>query len=323
MKLDRPSVDVIDLQPEVSSFRDDVLRGLRAESRSIPPKYFYDRRGSELFDEITRLPEYYLTRTETTILGQRAKEIAALVGPNVDLVEFGSGNSAKVRILLDRLAGDTTYMPVDISRDYLLQSIAALSDELPDLRIVAICADYTTGFVIPPPVDSRRRLVFFPGSTIGNFEPAAAHKFLRDTATAALRPGDLMVVGADLIKAPDLLDAAYNDSRGVTAEFNLNLLARINGELGGNFDLARWQHVAFYNEKESRIEMHLRSVIRQVVSIGSESFAFEPGDKVHTENSYKYSLGSFRDLLKETRFRSAAVWTDPDNLFSVQCLRVE
>jgi L-histidine N-alpha-methyltransferase len=322
MELTRRPIELIDLQPQVASFLDDAVEGLSAGSPHIPPKYFYDRRGSELFEEITRLPEYYLTRTEIGILRQRAGEIAALVGEDADVVEYGSGNSTKIRLLLDRMKGSTTYMPVDISRGYLLDSVAALGDDYPDLRVVAVCADYTRPVELPPTTDSRRRLVFFPGSTIGNFEPDAAGEFFRDTG-AGLRSGDAMVIGVDLKKSPERLHAAYNDSLGVTAEFNLNLLARMNRELGSDFDLMRWEHVALYDEEHGRIEMHLRSNADQIVTIGTRAFAFARGGDIHTENSYKYSVPDFQKLMEGSRFRPEAVWTDDRRLFSVHFLRVE
>jgi len=316
-----PAIEVIDLHPHISSFRDDVLAGLRARPRSIPPKYFYDRRGSELFEAITELPEYYLTRTEIAILRERAGEIASSVGGDVDLVEFGSGSSVKVRILLDRLEGSTTYMPVDISRSYLVDAASALNDDYPDLRVVAICADYTD-LVLPQPSSSRRRMLFFPGSTVGNFEPAAAAAFFRHTG-ADLRPGDAMIVGVDLKKSPALLDAAYNDSQGVTAEFNLNLLVRINRELDSDFTIDRFEHVAFYNSDQGRIEMHLRSMVDQTVTVASEEFRFLAGETIHSENSYKYSIPDFHALLDGSCFRPSQVWTDDEQQFSVHLLRCE
>ena len=321
MQLSRRPIEVIDLHPHISSFRDDVIAGLRARPRSIPPKYFYDRKGSELFEKITELPEYYLTRTEIAILHERAGEIASSIGGDVDLVEFGSGSSAKVRILLDRLEGATTYMPVDISRGYLVDAASALSDDYPHLRVVAICADYTD-LVLPESSASRRRLLFFPGSTVGNFEPPAAAAFFRHTGTD-LRPGDAMLVGVDLKKSSALLDAAYNDSQGVTAEFNLNLLVRINRELYSDFEVDQFDHLAFYDPDRGRIEMHLSSRVEQTVRIASEELRFLPGETIHTENSYKYSIPDFQALLEGSRFRPSEVWTDDDQKFSVHLLRCE
>ena len=321
MQATRRTIEVIDLHPHISSFRDDVLAGLHARPRRIPPKYFYDRRGSELFEEITELPEYYLTRTEMAILRQRAGEIASSIGGDVDLVEFGSGSSAKVRILLDRLEGATTYMPVDISRSYLVDAASALSDDYPDLRVVAICADYTD-LVLPQSSPSRRRMLFFPGSTVGNFEPEAAADFFRHTG-ADLRAGDAMIVGVDLKKSPALLDAAYDDAQGVTAEFNRNLLVRINRELDADFAVDQFEHVAFYDAGHGRIEMHLSSRVEQTVKIASEEFSFLPGETIHTENSYKYSIPDFHALLEGSRFRPSQVWTDDEQKFSVHLLRCE
>jgi dimethylhistidine N-methyltransferase len=321
MERTRRAIEVIDLHPHISSFRDDVVAGLRMLQRRIPPKYFYDRRGSELFEEITELPEYYLTRTEIAILRARAGEIASAVGSDVDLIEFGSGSSAKVRILLDRLEGSTTYMPVDISRGYLVDAASALSDDYPELRVVAVCADYTD-LVLPPSSSSRPRLLFFPGSTVGNFEPAAAAAFFRQSS-ADLRPGDTMIVGVDLRKPTDLLDAAYNDSQGVTAAFNLNLLVRINRELGADFAVDHFDHVAFFDEDQGRIEMHLRSARDQTVRIAPEEFHFFAGETIHTENSYKYSIPDFHALLEGSRFRPLEVWTDQEEQFSVHLLRCQ
>jgi dimethylhistidine N-methyltransferase len=321
MKLSRRAIEVIDRHPHISSFRVDVVAGLRGKPRRIPPKYFYDRRGSELFEKITELPEYYLTRTEIAILHERAVAIASSIGSDVDLIELGSGNSTKVRILLDRLEGATTYMPVDISRGYLVDAASSLSDDYPDLRVVAICADYTD-LVLPDSSASRPRMLFFPGSTIGNFEPAVAAAFFRRTS-ADLRPGDAMIVGVDLKKSAALLDAAYNDADGVTAEFNLNLLVRINRELGADFAVDRFDHVAFYDADHGRIEMHLRSTVDQTVRLEGEEFHFLAGETIHTENSYKYSIPDFHALLKGSRFRPSQVWTDDEQKFSVHLLRCE
>ena len=317
----RAKIDVIDLQPVAADFREEVLAGLRRERKELPAKFFYDRRGSELFEEITRLPEYYLTRTEIGILDANADEIVSLLGDDFALIEYGSGSSTKVRILLDQLSGHATYMPIDISLLYLRESAEKLHSAYPDISVVAVCADYTEPFEIPQFESYSRRVIFFPGSTVGNLEPHLAETFFRDTAQL-LRKGDGMIIGVDLRKDKAVLDSAYNDSRGVTAEFNLNVLRRINDELGADFNLDAFQHVAFYNEEEGRIEMHLRSRRRQTVTIGGEKIPFAPGEAIHTENSYKYSIDGFRSLLSKSGFEPVKVWTDPEKLFSVHYLVV-
>lgn len=317
----RATIDVIDLQPVIADFRDEVLAGLRKERKELAAKFFYDRRGSELFEKITRLPEYYLTRTEIGILDANAEEIVSLLGDDFALVEYGSGSSTKVRILLDQLTGHATYMPIDISLLYLRESAEKLHSAYPDISVVAVCADYTEPFEIPRFDSYARRIIFFPGSTVGNLEPHLAERFFRDTAEL-LQKGDGMIIGVDLRKDKTVLDAAYNDEAGVTAEFNLNVLRRINTELGADFDLDGFQHVAFYNEQEGRIEMHLRSRRRQTVTIGGEKIRFAPGESIHTENSYKYSIDGFRALLSRSGFEPVKVWTDAAELFSVHYLVV-
>lgn len=318
---ERTSLDLIDLQPVLADFREEVLAGLRKPQKELPAKYFYDRRGSELFEEITNLPEYYLTRTEISILDENADEIVGLMGSDFALIEYGSGSSRKVRILLDQLSGHATYMPIDISLLYLRESAQLLSSAYPDVSVVAVCADYTVPFEIPRCDSFAKRVVFFPGSTVGNLEPRLARRFFRDTA-GLLQPGDGMLIGVDLRKDKSVLNAAYNDSRGVTAEFNLNVLRRINQDLDADFNLAQFQHLAFYNETEGRVEMHLRSRRRQKVSIDGEVIEFSPGETIHTENSYKYTIEGFQTLLEGSGFAPMKVWTDAEELFSVQYLTV-
>jgi len=314
--------ELLDLLPPQSDFRREVIEGLRRPRKQIPPKFFYDARGSALFDQITRLDEYYLTRTETTMLADRAGEIAAILGRDATIVELGSGSSRKVRLLLDELQGAVTYITVDISREHLLAAAAALCDEYPDLRVIAVCTDYTRGLGMPLQNLPAKCLAFFPGSTVGNFEPAEAREFFAMTASY-LRPGDSLLVGVDLKKDPQLLDSAYNDAAGVTAEFNRNLLVRINAELGADFEIEAFSHVAFYDEKLGRIEMHLRAEKEMTVHLGGEEISFRAGETIHTENSYKYSVDDFRELIRGSGFRSAATWTDAASLFSIHHLIVE
>jgi L-histidine Nalpha-methyltransferase len=311
-----------DLAPGEESFRDAVLKGLGRTPKSIPCKFFYDARGSMLFEAICRLPEYYLTRTETAILEEGAAEIAAQIGPHSRLIEFGSGASTKVRILLTALDRPAAYVPVDISREHLRDAAVGLAEDFPSLPVVAVCADYTRPFALPPlPAPGGKRVGFFPGSTIGNFEPDAAVNFLTNYARI-LGPGGEMLIGVDLKKDPEILDAAYNDRAGVTAEFNLNLLGRINRELDGDLDIDRFEHVAFYNEAEGRIEIYIRSLANQEAWIAGTSIFFAKDELIHTEYSYKYSVVEFRNLAARAGFRPLDTWTDPADLFSVHYFRL-
>ena len=311
-----------DYAPEIEDFAAAVIDGLSRPQKAIPAKYFYDKRGSVLFDRICELPEYYVTRTEVGLLRAQAHSIAALIGPRCHLVEFGSGSSIKVPILLDALERPVAYTAIDISRQHLLQSTAALARNRQGLEVTAVCADYTVPFELPRPqsMPQARPVVFFPGSTIGNFEQAEAVDFLRNTA-ALLRPhGGAMLVGVDLRKDPMMLHAAYNDAQGVTAAFNLNLLVRANRELKGDFDLTCFHHVAFYEADRGRIEMHLLSRRDQIVRVARSRFAFHAGETIHTENSYKYSVDGFRAMAREAGFKSARVWIDDRKLFSLHFL---
>ncbi|MEJ2382281.1 MAG: L-histidine N(alpha)-methyltransferase [Gammaproteobacteria bacterium] len=311
-----------DEHPGVSSLRDEVLRGLAAQPKAIPPKFFYDERGSKLFDRICEQPEYYPTRTEIGILDQCAADIAALAGPGTVLVELGSGASRKVRLLLDALR-PAAYVGVDISRDFLLHSTARLAQDYPWLPVHACCADFSRGLSLPAlEPDARRKLAFYPGSSIGNFEPAAAGAFLRQLRRMLLPDGALLI-GVDLKKDPAVLDAAYNDAGGVTAEFNLNLLHRIRRELDAALDVGAFRHRAFYNAAQGRVEMHLRSDRDQEIRINGRRFCLRTGETIHTENSYKYALEEFRRLAGQAGFRPLQAWTDPRELFSVHYLAVE
>jgi dimethylhistidine N-methyltransferase len=313
-----PIPELIDLAPARDTFLEDVLRGLEAPAKALPPKYFYDARGSALFERICELPEYYPTRTELAMMRSHAAEMAAALGGGCALIEFGSGAGTKTEILIEALR-PARYLPVDISREALSASARRIAAQHAPLRVTAICADYMAPLELPlaatPP-----RVIYFPGSTIGNLTPEDALQFLRRSRDIA-GPGGAMLVGVDLKKDPARLYAAYNDAQGVTAAFNLNLLLRINRELGADFDPAAFRHVAFYDVARGRIEMHLKSLRAQVVSLGGRRFAFSAGERIHTENSCKYGLDEFAALAVAAGFRPQAVWTDPERLFAVHLLR--
>ncbi len=310
-----------DLSPGEDSFRDAVLAGLARPRKAIPCKYLYDERGSALFEQICRLPEYYPTRTEIKILQENAEDIAAQVGPHARIIEFGSGASHKARILLQALDRPLAYLAVDISREHLREAAAALAQDFPEVAVVALCADYSGPFTLPPlPGPAGRRLGFFPGSTIGNFKPGAAVAFLANCAHI-LGPGGEMLIGVDLKKESAVLDAAYNDRAGVTAAFNLNLFARINRELDADLDLDAFEHVAFYSESKGRVEIYIRSLADQQAKIAGHRFAFAAGELIHTEYSYKYGVEEFRDLAARAGFHPLDTWTDRDDLFSLHYFR--
>ena len=302
----------------MTPFAQDLLAALSRRPHRISPKYFYDAEGSRLFDRICKLPEYYPTRTELGILERSVGAMAALAGPRAEIVEFGAGSLRKVRLLLQAFDAPARYVPIDISGEYLRDAAAVLRREFAGLDVHPLVADYTQPFDLPPANDRARRIGFFPGSTIGNFTPAEASAFLQGAAKV-LRGGAL-ILGADLVKDPAVLHAAYNDAEGVTAAFNLNLLARANRELGANFVLPQFAHYAFYNAPEQRIEMHLVSRERQAVSFCGERFTLAEGESLHTENSTKYTIDGLRDLAVEAGFRPGPVWTDPERLFSVHWL---
>lgn len=299
-------------------FRRAVLDGLSRRPRAIPAKFLYDARGSALFDEICDLPEYYLTRTETGILRARAADIAALSGPACGLVEFGAGSSVKSRLLLDAM-DLAFYAPIDISREHLDASVARLRRDYRALPIVGICADYMALEALPDLPPAARRIGFFPGSSIGNLKPDEAAAFFRKAHALLGRDGAL-VLGVDLKKDPARLDAAYNDSAGVTAAFTLNLLRRMNRELQATFDLKAFAHEAFYNPDEGRIEIYFRSLCDQLVVVAGRTFSFLEGERVHTEYSYKYEEAGLADLAGRGGFRVAHLWSDPERLFAVAYL---
>ena len=310
-----------DLAPGEENFRDAVFAGLGREAKELPCKFFYDERGSALFDEICRVPEYYLTRTEIAILDEYAPEIAAQIGPHCRLIELGSGASVKVRILLGALDSPAAYVPVDISREWLREAAAQLAADFPKLRVVAVCADYTRPFPLPAlPGPAGKRVGFFPGSTIGNFEPEGVVRFLGNCAEL-LGPGGEMLIGVDLKKDPDILEAAYNDRAGVNAAFNLNLLERINRELGGDLDIDRFEHVAVYDAQKGRMELYVKSLADQRATIAGRQFRFAKGELIHTENSYKYAIAEFHALARRAGFQPVHTWTDKNDLFSVHYFR--
>ena len=302
-----------------TEFATDVVAGLTATPKRLSPKYFYDSIGSALFEQITELPEYYPTRREIGILNERAGDIAALIPPGAALVEFGSGSSTKTRKVLSTATSLAAYVPVDISAQFLQQQAVELRREYPKLDVLPVAADFTKPFDLPDAVRIMPRVGFFPGSTIGNFEPHEAAAFLRH-AGRLLGRGATFIVGVDLIKDTQVLQKAYCDSQGVTAKFNLNLLARINRELGAKFNLDCFEHHAFFNRERSRIEMHLASLKRQRIKVCGECIDFRAGETIHTENSYKYSVASFGALARGAGWTPTAVWTDPDNYFSVHTL---
>lgn len=305
-----------------SAFFADVISGLSAHEKTLPAKYFYDERGSRLFEQICETPEYYPTRTEVQILRGRAHEIAALIGPEAHLVELGSGPSTKVRILLDAAPQLASYIPVDISSAYLMRTAYAVARDYPALHVAPVSADFTTKFTLPRLTSKGRIFGFFPGSTIGNFSPAEARALLRNFG-ATLGSGSGLLIGVDLKKDRAVLHAAYNDHAGVTAAFNLNILRRINRELGGDFDLAAFAHKAIYDEDNGRIEMHLESVRDQSVRVGSHEFKFAAGETICTEYSYKFAPEDFRQLAASAGYACRAAWTDPKQYFGVFYLTLD
>jgi L-histidine Nalpha-methyltransferase len=303
---------------QTSVFARDAIGDLSQQPKRLSPKYFYDATGSELFEAITRLPEYYPTRTELGILRDRGGEIAAIVPDGAALIEFGAGATTKVRLLLEKSAF-AAYVPVDISGDFLHAQAATLRKDFPDLAVYPVAADFTAPFALPAEIAGMPKVGFFPGSTIGNFEPHEASRFLR-SAREILGHGAQMIVGADLEKDERVLYDAYNDAAGVTARFNLNVLVRMNRELGGNFDLSAFTHRAIYNRERHRIEMHLISKKQQAVRMLGTSFSFRPGESIHTENSYKYSIERFAALAGGAGWQVRESWTDAKAMFSVHAL---
>jgi dimethylhistidine N-methyltransferase len=307
-------------QPD-RSFAQDVIAGLSQQPKKLSPKYFYDETGSKLFEQITLLPEYYPTRTELRILRDRGAEIAKAIPANAALVEFGAGATTKVRLLLKQCAFNA-YVPVDISGDFLNGQASELREDFPDLAVYPVTADFTKPFDLPRQVKDMPKVGFFPGSTIGNFDPHEACAFLR-SARAILGQGAMLIVGVDLEKDERVLHDAYNDAAGVTGQFNLNVLARINRELGGNLDLDGFKHRAIYNRERHRIEMYLISRKPQTVRVLDHTATFRTGETIHTESSYKYSIERFTALARGSGWAPRASWTDPDGMFSVHALVAE
>jgi dimethylhistidine N-methyltransferase len=315
-------VSLHDLAPDQTASLEEVLRGLRSPQKELPCKLFYDEVGSDLFEQITQLDEYYPTRAEARIMREAGADIAALLGPNVLLIEYGSGSSTKTRILLDHLERPAGYVPIDISREQLQRSAHKLADAYPRLRVEPVCADYTAPFELPNFVDrSVRRVAYYPGSTIGNFVPEDARRFLARIADMCGPDGGLLI-GVDLKKDPLMLHRAYNDALGITAAFNLNILRRLNRELGADFALDQFRHYAFYNPVFARVEMHLVSLAEQVVHVGKARIRFDRGESIWTEGSYKYNVHEFAQLAAAAGWRVKQVWTDDRMLFSVHYLAV-
>ena len=304
-----------------NEFLTDVIDGLNQKPKTLKPKYFYDNRGAELFTEICKTPEYYPTRTEIEILKLNAKDIASEIGDNVALIEYGSGALEKIQILLNVLENPAGIIPVDISKDQLIEATAELQTMYPDLKIIPIPADFTKPISIPKlsPAPANR-VAFFPGSTIGNFEPNLAISFLQGV-TDTIGPGGLLLIGFDLKKQTETLVAAYDDKAGITETFNKNILHRINTELGGNFDIQSFKHIARYNEKEGRIEMHLESQTNQSVSIKNTVFQFMEKETIHTENCYKFTETDFKVLASKAGLSPVKAWNDNRRYFAVMLLR--
>ena len=312
------AVRFYDEHPAPATLLEEVLQGLAARPRRIAPKFFYDERGSRLFDAICELPEYYPTRTEMGILESCAGEMARLAGPDATLIELGSGASRKIRLLLEAMR-PRRYLGIDISREFLRQSVERLACDYSWLEVHASCADFMRDFELPDVAHTGRKLAFFPGSTIGNFEPHEALAFLQ-RVRRLIQPDGALLIGVDLKKDPAILNAAYNDSAGLTAQFNLNLLQRLHTELGAEVDPRGFRHRAFYNAGRGRIEMHLVSRRAQDIRLGGQRFHFAPGDGIHTENSYKYSVDEFHALARGAGLRPRQVWLDDERLFSVHYL---
>jgi dimethylhistidine N-methyltransferase len=318
----RARYDYHDLQPAVGSFLDDVVAGLSAPRKILPPKYFYDARGSQLFNAICELPEYYPTRTELAMLEAASPEIAARIGPRSEIVEYGSGSGRKTALLIEA-AQPQAYVAIDISGEQLREAVSALAERFPRVHMIAVCADYTQPLALADleRIPTERRIIYFPGSTIGNFTVDEALAFLRNARGVAGSRG-AMLVGVDLKKDPALLHAAYNDAQGVTAAFNINMLHRINRELQGDFDIESFEHRAFYDERAGRIEMHLVSLREQTVTVAGRRFPFKAGETIHTESSYKYSVDEFQALAGRAGFVPGYCWVDPQRLFSIHYLTV-
>ncbi|HEY97487.1 MAG TPA: L-histidine N(alpha)-methyltransferase [Dehalococcoidia bacterium] len=317
------NIRIFDFQPQPEDFLGEVLRGLKKVPKQLPTKYLYDERGSTLYERICTLDEYYLPRVEIDIMERNIDEIANLLGKNVSLVEYGCGSCTKTRILLDHMPDLTAYIPIDISREQLLHESQELNIAYPELEILPVCADFTGDFQLPVPErNSERNVAYFPGSSIGNFGPDSARNLLTHIADLC-KPGGALLISIDLAKDPEMLHYAYNDRDGVTAAFNLNLLERINHELGGDFNLSWFRHHAFYNIEKGRVEMHLVSLRDQVVHINNTRISFAEGESIWTESSYKYELRDFMLIADDAGFKVEKVWIDDKEWFSVLYLVVD
>lgn len=318
--MNRKAIQFHDYAPEQEDFLDEVIEGLSQKPKKISPKFFYDKRGSELFDQICNQPEYYPTKTEISILKNHAENIAKHIDPECVIVELGSGASEKVRVLLEsiRPAG---YMGIDISKEFLIEATQRLADDYPWVDVHAVCTDFSQQLELPDHFNNRQKLAFFPGSSIGNFEPDDAVALLIRVAKAVGEGGKLLV-GVDLKKDRAILNAAYNDNAGVTQNFNLNLLQRMQDELDAELDLDAFSHRAFYNEQKGRVEMHLVSEREQKIEIDGDEFVFSRNESIHTESSHKYHVEEFAELANKAGFEVENVWTDQARLFSVQLLTV-
>jgi dimethylhistidine N-methyltransferase len=316
------ATSVLTGQPTRAVFRTEVLTGLSQTPKRLPCKYFYDRRGSMLFDAICAQPEYYLTRTEQRIMEQNSHEMAAEIGADVALIEFGSGSSLKTKYLLRNLHRPSTYIPVDISRDHLMETAMRLRREFSDIEVQPVCADFTTDFELPAMPEGVRRVVYFPGSTIGNFEPTGAVRLLHRVAGLCGDGGGL-IVGIDLVKDSEIIERAYNDAAGVTSEFNLNLLLRINRDLCADFDLDAFRHYAVYDSRLQRVDIRLMSLGEQRVRINGSAFSFSQGEFIHTEYSHKYTCDRFVRFASEAGLKLTRTWMDEKQHFAVLFLTCE
>ena len=313
-----PNFTFHDLKPALGDFRREVCEGLSSAPPQIPPKFFYDEEGSRLFDAITHLEAYYPTRTEIALLRQHGAEIARLLGQGTALIELGSGSDAKIRTLLDVLK-PAEYVPLDISESHLREAASGIAADYPHMQVQAVCVDYTQNFALPP-IESGTRVAFYPGSSVGNFEPAEVVMLLRRVA-AMVGSGGRLLVGVDLEKDAARLNAAYNDEDGATARFNRNLLVRMRNELEADVDVDAFAHHAHYNAAARRVEMHLCATRPTHIALDGQAFGFAEGHCIHTENSYKYSVDAFHALATRAGFSSERVWCDDEKLFSVHCLR--
>lgn len=318
------SVDFHDFHPKALDFLAEVSHGLQRKQKTISSKFFYDETGSKLFSKITQLKEYYLTRTETSMLKNFGPHIRKNLARGNVVIEYGSGSSEKVHILLDHLEDPRTYLGIDISKEHLLEMTQNLATSYPQLEVIAVCADFTTPLDLPlnDSYQENKKTAFFPGSSIGNFEPKDAIQFLHTIAEEVGSRGALLI-GVDLKKDSEILQSAYNDAQGLTAQFNKNLLVRMNREFHSNFDLNTFEHQAFYNGDEGRIEMHLVSLMNQTVNLKDTPIHFKKGESIHTENSYKFSIPEFQELASQAGWHPRQVWTDPDQLFSIHYLETK